>query len=66
MTGIGEAFCFLGDSITEGVGATKTYIDFIHEATGIPVYRYGKNGAQTVNHLHIHVLGGRQMGEKMA
>ena len=26
----------------------------------------GKNGAQTVNHLHIHVLGGRQMGEKMA
>ena len=47
MTEIGEAFCFLGDSITEGVGATKTYIDFIHEATGIPVYRYGKNGAQT-------------------
>ena len=39
MTGIGEAFCFLGDSITEGVGATKTYIDFIHEATGMPGYR---------------------------
>ena len=26
----------------------------------------GKNGAQTVNHLHSHGLGGRQMGEKMA
>lgn len=26
----------------------------------------GKNGAQTVHHLHIHVLGGRQLGEQMA
>ena len=66
MTETGETFCFLGDSITEGVGATKTYIDFIHEATGIPVYRYGKNGAQTVNHLHIHVLGGGKLSVSMA
>lgn len=29
-------------------------------------YRYvlntGENGGQTVNHLHVHVLGGRRMG----
>ena len=26
----------------------------------------GKNGAQSVNHLHIHVLGGRQLADSMA
>ena len=26
----------------------------------------GKNGAQSVNHLHIHLLGGAQLGERMA
>ena len=26
----------------------------------------GKHGAQSVNHLHIHILGGRQLGEQMA
>jgi len=26
----------------------------------------GKDGAQSVNHLHIHLLGGKALGEKMA
>ena len=26
----------------------------------------GKDGAQSVNHLHIHVLGGKALTEKMA
>ena len=26
----------------------------------------GKNGAQSVNHLHIHLLGGRQLAGEMA
>lgn len=26
----------------------------------------GKNGAQSVNHLHIHILGGKQLTESMA
>lgn len=26
----------------------------------------GKNGAQSVNHLHIHMLGGKQLTESMA
>ncbi|MCQ2437719.1 MAG: histidine triad nucleotide-binding protein [Clostridia bacterium] len=26
----------------------------------------GKNGAQSVNHLHIHVLGGAQLADHMA
>jgi len=26
----------------------------------------GKNGAQSVNHLHIHLMGGRQLADSMA
>lgn len=43
-----DRLCFLGDSITEGVGTTKTYADFIAEATGAAVHRFGVNGAQSI------------------
>jgi histidine triad (HIT) family protein len=26
----------------------------------------GRNGAQSVNHLHIHLMGGAQLSEKMS
>ena len=26
----------------------------------------GRDGAQSVNHLHVHLLGGRALGERMA
>ncbi len=42
-----DILCFLGDSITEGVGTTKTYADYIAEQTGAVVHRYGVNGAQS-------------------
>ena len=30
------------------------------------VYNCGKNGCQSVEHLHIHLLGGEKLTEKMA
>jgi len=41
--------CFLGDSITEGVGSTKRYTDIIREKTGAEVRNYGVNGAQSAD-----------------
>ena len=26
----------------------------------------GRDGAQSVNHLHVHLLGGKQLAERMA
>lgn len=43
----GEKLCFLGDSITEGVGTTKRYFDYIAEETGSITLGFGVNGAQT-------------------
>ena len=44
-----DCLCFLGDSITEGVGTAKRYIDYIAEETGAEVHGYGVNGAQSVD-----------------
>ena len=34
----------LGDSITQGVGTTKSYVDYIVESTGVEVRNYGISG----------------------
>jgi len=44
-------------------------IQKVAEAKGIAksgfrvINNYGKDGGQTVNHVHFHVLGGRSLGE---
>ncbi len=48
----GEKLCFLGDSITEGIGTTtKRYFDYIAEETGAITYGFGVNGAQSIDLL---------------
>ena len=41
--------CFIGDSITEGVGTNKRYFDYIAEETGASVRGFGVNGAQSID-----------------
>ncbi len=43
-----NVLCFLGDSITEGVGTTKVYFEYIAGATGAEVHGFGVNGAPTM------------------
>ncbi len=42
-----DRICFLGDSITDGIGTTKRYIEYIAERTGAKTYGFGVNGAQS-------------------
>lgn len=46
-----QKYCFLGDSITEGVGVQigERYCDFIGETLNVYAISYGVNGAQSVN-----------------
>ena len=44
-----DRICFLGDSITDGVGTTKRYIEYIAERTGAKTYGFGVNGAQSTD-----------------
>ncbi|HAB00125.1 MAG TPA: G-D-S-L family lipolytic protein [Ruminococcaceae bacterium] len=43
-----DRLCFLGDSITEGVGTEKAYWAYIAEKTGAEVHSFGVNGAVTI------------------
>ena len=44
-----DRICFLGDSITDGIGTDKRYIEYIAEATGAKTYGFGVNGAQSAD-----------------
>lgn len=49
-----DRLCFLGDSITDGAGTTKRYIEYIAEITGAEVHGFGVNGAQTKD-VHVQL-----------
>lgn len=44
-------YCFLGDSITDGIGTSKRYIEYISEWTGATTYGFGVNGAESISLL---------------
>jgi len=58
----------LGENDTALLGHLMGLCQRVASLTGIHQtgYRYvlntGNDGGQTVNHLHVHVLGGRRMG----
>lgn len=63
------------DAITEenagAVAAIFTAIPKIAKAVGLTdgyrvVTNCGEHGCQSVKHLHFHLLGGEQLGERMA
>lgn len=52
-----SVICFIGDSITEGVGADKRYIEYIAEKTECITHGFGVNGAKTVDlHAQLDML----------
>lgn len=68
-------FCCLTTAATEDpelVGRLMKVCVKVAELEGLTedgyrvVTNIGENGAQTVKHLHLHVLGGRKMTETMA
>ena len=68
-------FCCLTTAATEDpelVGCLMKACVKVAEIEGLledgyrVVTNIGENGAQTVKHLHLHVLGGRKMSEVMA
>lgn len=42
----GKTVAFIGDSITDGIGTTRTYHDMLANVVGFSALNYGKNGAQ--------------------
>lgn len=58
----------LGDEDTELVGSMLVTAARIAQAEGLAEQGYrcvincGRHGCQSVDHLHIHLIGGRQMG----
>lgn len=49
----GKRAAFIGDSITEGVGSDRTYLEYLAEWLGIEALNYGVNGAQTDHMLEL-------------
>jgi len=52
---LGRCFYKLG-RMEDKLGLTDGYRTIINR---------GSNGGQTVMHLHVHILGGKKLGEKM-
>ena len=57
-----------GETMTALLGAVQTVAkeEGVAEDGFRIVSNCGKNGAQSVNHLHIHLLGGRKLSDGMA
>lgn len=62
----------LGDAVDPGVlAALLATVPVVAERKGIDASGYrvivntGRDASQTVSHLHLHVMGGRQMGHGM-
>lgn len=57
------------DAVTLGkcIKKLSTLVDELGLKDGFRlVSNKGENGCQSVNHLHIHILGGEKLSEKMA
>ena len=67
-----EHYTNLGDAVGPRVlGALLAAVPIVAQRTGIDESGYrvivntGRHASQTVPHLHVHVMGGRQMGHGM-
>ena len=52
-------------ALTEAVGVVARQ-EGVAESGFRVISNCGRDGAQSVNHLHVHLLGGTQLAEKMA
>ena len=65
MANILEADAETAAALTEGIRAVAKSEGLEEDGFRV-VSNCGRNGCQSVNHLHIHVLGGRKLTEGMA
>ena len=64
MTNILECDGETAEALTNAIRAI-TRQEGIDESGFRVITNCGRDGAQSVNHLHIHLLGGRQLPERM-
>ncbi len=49
MISSASTLCFLGDSITDGIGTTKRYFEYLTDLTGAKTHGFGVSGAKTID-----------------